>query len=88
MNIFIYIEFFDLFASFTLFSLGYCAAPPPPPFLCRLQGAGPDSERLRAQLQDVLRENQLLKRAVAIQNSRMQELGCVPAWPGLLACGP
>ena len=32
MNIFICIEFFDLFASFTLFSLGYCAAPPPPFF--------------------------------------------------------
>jgi len=38
-----------------------------------LQG-GEDAERLRGQLGEALRENQLLKRAVAIQNSRMQEL--------------
>lgn len=35
---------------------------------------GGESERVGAQLADVLRENQLLKRAVAIQNNRIQEL--------------
>lgn len=35
---------------------------------------GGEAERLRGQLADMLRENQLLKRAVAIQNGRMQEL--------------
>jgi hypothetical protein len=36
-------------------------------------------DRLRAQLAEVLRENHLLKRAVAIQNTRMQELRWVVA---------
>ena len=45
-----------------------------------MQGAAPEGEqqqRLQGQLGETLRENQLLKRAVAIQNSRLQELGCV-----------
>lgn len=36
---------------------------------------GPEGERSKLQVQELLKENQLLKRAVAIQNSRMQELG-------------
>ena len=46
--------------------------PPSPP--CPPQGGEP--ERLRSQLAEAQRENALLKRAVAIQNSRMQELRC------------
>ncbi|PRW59117.1 CUE domain containing [Chlorella sorokiniana] len=38
------------------------------------QGAPGDPEQLRGQLAEALRENQLLKRAVAIQNTRLQEL--------------
>ncbi|EFN57660.1 hypothetical protein CHLNCDRAFT_142806 [Chlorella variabilis] len=38
------------------------------------QGSAPDPERLRGQLCEAQRENQLLKRAVAIQNARLQEL--------------
>lgn len=39
-----------------------------------LQGAPGDVEQLRSQLAEATRENQLLKRAVAIQNTRLQEL--------------
>lgn len=39
-----------------------------------LQGAPGDAEQLRSQLAEATRENQLLKRAVAIQNTRLQEL--------------
>ncbi len=39
------------------------------------------AERLRTQLHEALRENQLLKRAVAIQNSRLQVYGC-EGWEG------
>ena len=54
----------------------------PPPHCCLprlpacslLQGAPGEAEALRGQLAEALRENQLLKRAVAIQNARMQEL--------------
>lgn len=38
------------------------------------QGAPGDAEQLRSQLAEATRENQLLKRAVAIQNTRLQEL--------------
>lgn len=38
------------------------------------QGSGAEAERLRLQLAEAQREGQLLKRAVAIQNLRMQEL--------------
>ena len=45
--------------------------------LSGLQGGGSgggEGEKLRVQLAEVVRENHILKRAVAIQNSRMQEV--------------
>jgi len=38
-------------------------------------GAGGDADALRGALDAALRDNAILKRAVAIQNARLQELG-------------
>ncbi len=61
-----------------------------PRWLVRTLQAGGDQERLKLQLQELARENQLLKRAVAIQNTRMQVRARVNsharvAFPALLA---
>lgn len=45
-----------------------------PSSLPSLQATPAEFERLRGQLAEALREGQLLKRAVAIQNARLQEL--------------
>lgn len=55
---------------------------------CRLQGSAGEAERLRGQLAEAQRENHLLKRAVAIQNARMQELRWAGRRRGCQAAGP
>ncbi len=40
--------------------------------LSALQGGNEDPGRLKLQVQELSKENQLLKRAVAIQNTRLQ----------------
>lgn len=50
-------------------------------------GAGEEAEKLQGQLSEALRENTLLKRAVTIQNGRMQEMASAVARSGRSATG-